>query len=424
MGIGGLATASLVGCTSTTSGKGSSGGSGGNKSAELSVFYWGAASREAITNKMFERYAKKYPGLSAKGQFLSFDNYFNKLATLAASGSIPDIVQMNPNSLSQYGDSGQLLDLSTLKLDLGDYQHAALASGQVKGKQYGLAFGYQYVTMFYNSSLVKAAGVPVPTGLSHTWDDWTDYCEKLQAKLPSGVYAMTDVSSDSNAFESWMTGRGKSLFTPNGKLGYAVDDATAWFAYWTELREKGLSAPAADTVTYIQTGAITDSPFTKQKSVLTLGINVGFEGDQTVNKAPLAIAPMPAGPSQRCETNHFFGWSVSATTKDTDAVKKFLEMWFTDPAVIKLLGTDRALPASQSQLKELKAGADPAALKLLDFSIANAGIKPVTPSSTPASVGSELVEALQRAAESIATGKSTPAQAAQTMTADVKQTLS
>lgn len=423
-GFGGLATASLlVGCSKNGGSTNASGNSGGSQTDQLNVFYWGAASREALTNKMFALYAKKYPGLSAKGQFLSFDNYFDKLATLAAAGSLPDIIQMNPGSLSQYGEAGQLLDLSTLSLNLGDYQQAALASGQDKGKQYGLAFGYQYVTMFYNASLVKAAGVPVPTGLSNTWDDWTSYCQKLQAKLPSGVFAMTDASSDSNSFESWMVGRGKSLFTTDGKLGYTVQDATDWFDYWTTLRKMGLTSPAADVVTYIQTGDITDSPFTKQKAVLTLGINVGFEGDQMVNKAPLAIAPMPAGTSRRCETNHFFGWSASAKTKDTDAVKKFFEMWFTDVAVIKLLGTDRALPASQSQLQDLKASADPAALKLLNFSIANPDIKPFNPPGTPAVIGSELDDALLRAAEAIVTGKSTAAQAAQAMTTDVEQTL-
>jgi multiple sugar transport system substrate-binding protein len=410
---------SVVGCSNS----GRSGGGSNSASKQLSVYYWGSDSRATITNKVFDVFAKKYQGLSAKGQFLTFNNYFDKLATLAASDSVPDIIQMNPGSLSQYSESGQLLDLSTLSLDLGDYQPSALASGQIQGKQFGLAFGYQYVTTFYNTEIVQAAGIPVPTDLSSTWDDWVEYSLRLQAKLPSGIFAMTDGSSDSNAFESWIVGRGKSLFTEDGKLGYDVSDAADWFNFWTGLRAKGAIAPAAETVTYIQSGTVTDSPFTKGKAALSLGINVGFQGYQQVNKAKLDVAACPAGPDRRCESNHFFGWSVSAKAKNTDAVKKFFELWFTDPEVIKLLGTDRALPASADQLAELKDNADPATKRLLDFSIEHPEIKPFNPPATPAAVGNEQSDSLQRAAEAVLTGTSAPDAAAQQLVDDVTQAL-
>lgn len=403
-GLGGIASISLVGCS------GNSKGGGGN--GQVSVFYWGADSRARTTNQVFDLFAKKHPGSSAKGQFLAFNNYFDKLATLAASGSLPDIIQTNPGSLTQYGANDQLLDLSTLSLNLGDYQSAALESGKVNGKQYGLAFGYQYVTMYCNTNIVKNAGIAVPSDSSSQWQDWADYAVKLQGKLPSGVFAMTDNSSDSNSFESWVVGRGKTLFTNAGKLGHDVSDVADWFRYWTDLRGKGAIAPSAESVTYVQTGTVTDSPLTKGKAALSLGINVGFQGYQQVNKATLDLAACPAGPVRRSEANHFFGWSVSSQTKLSDTIKSFLEFWFTDTDVISILGTDRALVASEKQLDALDKTADATTKKLLQFSIDHPDIKPLSPPATPSSVGSGQTDALQRAAEAVVTGSSDPEKAA------------
>lgn len=418
---GGMASWALSGCSGTGAG-GATAGSGQGGSKQINAFYWGSDSRAKLTNQVFDLFAKKHPGMSVKGQFLAFSNYFDKLGTLAAAGSMPDLLQTNPGSLSQYGENGQLMDLSTLNLDLGDYQDPALQTGRANGKQYGLAFGYQYVTVFYNADMLKAAGSEPPKDPA-SWDDWANFAVQLQGRLPAGTYAMTDSSSDSNSFESWMVGRGKTLFTDGGKLGYDVGDVTDWFDYWTGLRAKGAMAPAADSVTYVQTGAVTDSPLTKGKAAMSLGINVGFQGYQQLNKATLDLAACPTGPARRCETNHFFGWSVSAATKATDAVKAFLEFWFTDPEVVQIVGTDRALPASKTQLEALDKTADGPTKKLLAFSLAHPGIKPLSPPATPSSVGSKQDDSLRRAAEAVVTGSSKPSEAAQKLVQEVQAAL-
>ena len=417
---GGMASWALSACSGAGAGSTTGSGQGGGK--QINAFYWGSDSRAKLTNQVFDLFAKKNPGMSVKGQFLAFSNYFDKLGTLAASGSMPDLIQTNPGSLTQYGANGQLLDLSTLNLNLGDYQDAALKTGQANGKQYGLAFGYQYVTVFYNADLLKAANTELPKDPA-SWDDWADFAVQLKGKLPANTYAMADCSSDSNSFESWMVGRGKTLFTDGGKLGYDAGDVTAWVEYWTGLRARGAVAPAADSVTYVQTGAVTDSPLTKGKAAMTLGINVGFQGYQQLNKAALDLAACPTGPAGRCETNHFFGWSVSASTKASEAVKAFLELWFADPSVVQIVGTDRALPASKTQLEALDKVADGATKQLLKFSIAHPGIKPLSPPATPPSIGSKQDESLRRAAEAVVTGSSKPSEAAKKLVEEVQAAL-
>ena len=40
----------------------------------------------------------------------------------------------------------------------------------------------------------------------------------------------------------FLRGRGKSMFTPDHRLGFEPEDMEAWYAYWQSMREAGASA--------------------------------------------------------------------------------------------------------------------------------------------------------------------------------------
>ena len=73
---------------------------GGSKEQEtegntLTMTWWGGQQRHEQTQQLFDEYSKENPGLTIKGTPSNWDGYFEKLATQAASGSMPDIVQMD-----------------------------------------------------------------------------------------------------------------------------------------------------------------------------------------------------------------------------------------------------------------------------------------------------------------------------------------
>jgi hypothetical protein len=49
---------------------------------------------------------KRHPKITIHGQFLPWGDYFNKLSTLIAAGSMPDIVQLNTTNLAAYAKKG------------------------------------------------------------------------------------------------------------------------------------------------------------------------------------------------------------------------------------------------------------------------------------------------------------------------------
>jgi multiple sugar transport system substrate-binding protein len=387
-----------------------SSGSSGGAGQPLDVIWWGADDRARITEAVFDLYEAKHAGSTVQGQFLPFGDYFNKLNTLSAAGAVPDVMQMNLPNLATYAEDGLLLDLeSELTLDLGDYPAASLETGRIDGKLYGINFGYQYLTTTYNPALVDRSGLQVPADPAD-WNAWADFAQALSEALGEGIYGMSDNSAESNALAAWIQGRGKSLYTPDAGLGYDLSDIEAWYQYWADLRTRGAIAPGPQSQPYVSGGGAADDPLTTGLSVITFSPIVQFQGYQEVNSEPLALAACPTGPEGRGEVNPFFGWSVSASSENLQAVQDFLTVWFTDPAAFEILGLDRAVPASPTQLQEVAKSATGAVKTMLDFLEAN----PVEPASQPAppAVGARITDVQKRAAEGLVVGAMSPQQAA------------
>ncbi|WP_165553894.1 ABC transporter substrate-binding protein [Kribbella capetownensis] len=409
----GLASLSAAGLTACSGG---SAGGDAKGAANLEVIWWGADDRAAITNSILAMYGKKYPGNTAKGQFLPFGDYFNKLNTLAASNSLPDIIQLNLPNLAAYVKNGLLLDLGDV--DLGDYAKASLETGKIDGKLYGINFGYQYLTVMYNTELVTKSGLAVPKDPAD-WNAWGDFGVELAKKLGNGVYGMSDNSAESNTWASWLTSRGKGLFSTDGKLAHDEGDAVAWYQYWSGLRDRGAIAPGAESQTYVSNGGAAVDPLTTGKSVISMSPIVQFQGYQKVNKVPLGLAPCPTGPSGRGEVNAFFGWGISSKTKNPQAAKDFLNLWFTDPGAFKELGLDRAIPASKKQLDTVSQGATGAIKTMLGF-MDSYTISPASQPASPPSIGSKVQDSLTRAAEAVLAKKLSPEQAGAQYFSEIK----
>lgn len=401
----------------------SKGGSSGSQNANLNVIWWGADDRARVTNQVADLFAKKHPGSTAKGQFLPFGDYFNKLNTLAASNSLPDILQLNLPNLAAYAKNGLLLDLGAEpKVDLGDYAQAALDTGRFQGKLYGINFGYQYVIVMYNTPLLEKSGVELPADPSD-WNAWGDFAEKVAKALGNGVYGMSDNSAESNAWAAWLQGRGKGQWTEDGKIGHEESDIVDWFKYWVDLRDRGAIAPGPESQTYVSNGGAAVDPVTLGKAVATMSPIVQVQGYQVVNKQPLGLAPCPSGPVGRGEVNGFFGWAISAKSKHPEVAKQFLNMWFTDPDAFKILGLDRALPASAKQVQTVRAGATGSIKLVLDFVDKHPAIKPAAQLAAPSAVGNKAGDAFARAAEAVVAGKASPAEAGAKYMSEVKAAI-
>lgn len=189
--IGGAITMALAGCagggTPATATK-----------ADLSkVDYKGAVSvitryagnYESFFQKMKAGYEAAHPGVTINLQQESDQGYKDKIKTLTASQSLPDVYFTWPgNYAEQFYDNGVALDLSSAiapGTTWGDTMApSALTAFTKNGVTYGIPFGLDAKFMAYNKKVFTQAGVTVPTNL----EGLLQTCATLKSK---GITPMT-----------------------------------------------------------------------------------------------------------------------------------------------------------------------------------------------------------------------------------------
>ena len=126
----------------------------------------------------------KYPGIKVVlGNTASRD----KLQTMAASGTLPDVFIFNSAFFLQYARRSFLLDLTPLvrrdKYDLSDFVDKSLAYYNWQNKQWGVPVDFPARGLMVNAAPFDERSVPAPpanwTDQTWTWDRFLDAAQKL-----------------------------------------------------------------------------------------------------------------------------------------------------------------------------------------------------------------------------------------------------
>lgn len=225
-------------------------------------------------------------------------------------------------------------------------------------------------------------------------------------------------------FEVWLRQRGKQVFSDEGSIGYNLDDAKEWFTYWEGLREKGYTVSAD-----IQ--AMDDN--TIESNALSLGnSSIGFAysnqmvGYQQIAKNKLGIAMVPGNGSDK--TGHFYRpgliWSLGSTTKNAEEAAKFVSFFVNDIEAGKILGVERGVPMSAKVREAILPGLDETARATVDYVEFLADKVDVYPAPAPIGANEFDRNVMRPAADSLAFGQLSIAEASQKLVDDGTAVLS
>jgi raffinose/stachyose/melibiose transport system substrate-binding protein len=179
----------LAACGSSAGGSGSAGPA---PSADLSkVKYEGSVSvitryagdNSAFFEKMKKEYEAAHPGVTVNLQQESDQGYKDKIKTLIASQSVPDVYfSWAGDYAEQFYDNGLALDLTNVigpSTPWGSTMAPqALTAFAKDGKNFGVPLGLDAKYMLYNKALFAKAGVSVPQDL----EGLLGACRSLKAK--------------------------------------------------------------------------------------------------------------------------------------------------------------------------------------------------------------------------------------------------
>lgn len=171
LAAGAIASLALAGC-----GNGGGGSSSGGTDVDLSeVEYEGTVSIitryagdfEAYFEQMAAKYEELHPGVTVDVQQESDQGYKDKIKTLTASQSLPDIYfTWAGDYAAQFYENGLVLDLTEViapGTEWGDtFAPSALDAYNDDGTYYGIPFALDAKFMVYNKAIFAEAGLDVP----------------------------------------------------------------------------------------------------------------------------------------------------------------------------------------------------------------------------------------------------------------------
>lgn len=152
----------------------------------LKFMSWSSGGEQTAVKSAIASFEAQNPNIKVEMEFVDNENYTAKLNTLMAAGDAPNVAQMNGYLSAEYGQKGELLDMTPYLTDIDMDDVLPEAVYEYDGKIYGLNFGVECLMVFYNKDLFEAAGIETPSADAKnpwTWEEYVEAAKKLTTDI-------------------------------------------------------------------------------------------------------------------------------------------------------------------------------------------------------------------------------------------------
>lgn len=427
--LAGVMTLSLAACGSGDAGSAKKDTASDGKT-KIKITWWGGQSRHDYTQKMLDLYTESHPDVEFEAVPSGWDGYFDKLSTQAASGSMPDIVQMDYLYLTTYAKNNSVADLQEFvddgTIDVSKIDKDLLSTGESNDILAGAVLSSSLMSVGYNPEVFKEAGVEEPTS-DWTWSDFIEINKTIKEKTGKYGAAMSPVT-DTNNFNYWVRQHGGQLFSDDNKsLGYDDDKIFAdYISMFKDMMDEG-SVPNPDEWAQIETLGQEAGPVVTGDGAMIFEWNNYAAKLSSVNDKLKIVTPPLSDDSEDkglwMKPGMFF--SISENSKVKKEAAEFIDWFINSEEANDLMMAERGTPASSeirqhmidsgklnAQQQEMFQYVDDAAVLCGD-----------TPAPDPVGM-SEINEAFKNVANSAFLGQATPEEAAKDFREQTEQILS
>ena len=179
--VGGAAAgmAILVACTSGGGGGGESNSGGGEVTLNALFMQQAAYSNEDVQG-MTDLFTKANPNIKVNPTFVAYEALHDKIVTAAPAGTY-DVVLIDVIWPPEFATKNEVVDVTDRFPDSWNSEifPGALDTALYQGKYYGVPWILDTKYFFYNTDMLKAAGVNAAPG---TWDDVFAAAKAMKAK--------------------------------------------------------------------------------------------------------------------------------------------------------------------------------------------------------------------------------------------------
>lgn len=145
-----------------------------------------SAENETLMNDLIPKFESENPGIKVNAVSHEWAELHDKILVSASSQSLPDVARLDIAWLPEFEQMGVLVALDQEMPDFaevaGTLLDSALSTANIGGSYYALPLNTNSKILFYNTAMLEAAGVEVPT----TMDEWVEAVRKLSGSNANG----------------------------------------------------------------------------------------------------------------------------------------------------------------------------------------------------------------------------------------------
>jgi sn-glycerol 3-phosphate transport system substrate-binding protein len=316
---------------------------------EVSFFY-PVAVGGPIT-KIIDGYAadfeKENPGIKLKPIYSgSYQESIAKALTAVKSGDPPVTSILLSTDMFTLIDEDAIVPFDDLiKTDddrawLKSFYPAFMENSQTGGKTWGIPFQRSTIVQYYNKDLFKEAGLD-PNKPPATWNEMTQYAQKLTKHDASGKVTQWGVQIPSSGFPYWLfqglaIENGVNLMNQAGtEVYYDKPEVIAALQYWVDLVNKYKVHPEG-----IVEWGTTPKDFFEKKVAMVWTTTGNLTNVKNNAKFDFGVAMLPANKQRGSPTGggNFYIFKKS-TPAQREAAFKFIK-WVTTPQRAAQWGID------------------------------------------------------------------------------------
>ena len=179
-------------------------------------YYWENEGHQKALNEMIEKYNGGQSDYKLTAKYVPFADFKKQLSIGASASELPDLVLLDSPDHASYASMGIFADV-TDKFDVSNYYDGPVASCTIDDVLYGVPFGCNCLSLYYNTDMLEAAGI---TEAPQTWDDLKAAAEKLTTDKVSGL-AFCSLQNEEGTFNflPWLWSTGASSYEMNSEGG-------------------------------------------------------------------------------------------------------------------------------------------------------------------------------------------------------------
>lgn len=279
-------------------------------------------------NNFIARFMEKNPDIKVEVVNIPDTNYSQKLNTMVATDTAPDVMLVWECDLPVFANGGKLVPLGDYMAQSASFRDKTLipavrsiqnVSG---GATYGLPWCYASEILYYNRDMFDAKGIPYPDE-TWTWDDFVDAARRLTV-VKNGV--TTQWGADDITFKGiWysMAGAGgDAIVDSNGKM--QIDEgarAALQMQYDLVNTYKTSPAPSASSAG--------SDLFIAGRAAMTRAGSWMCSAYRDITDFDWDIAPLPKG-ERHYSTLHTGFFTIAKNSEHPEAAWRFIEFCMSE----------------------------------------------------------------------------------------------